>query len=253
MKTQRETSRSRKSKGRRTRATGKSSQTIGDVLGHLSDGYTAAEGTVSEITDGLFQTSFLATYEHRFELVLCCAIAIHELADSPCNPKARAAVMGRAMELLRAKRGLNTPRGWYPVMKELRAMPDDGVGRLQAYEDDDDGAEQQDEDEGNERTDTPESPDSDDEDSDIVPPEGVLTNWQSVLNCTEVDEERELQSLALEKPEIKAAFISLARELGVPGIYKEGFEFMNVLITRLGTVPDAVLRVRDRLRYLARE
>lgn len=60
------------------------------------------------------------SYTHR--LAVCGAQAIRELADLPCTPAVQACVMGRAMELLREKHGVNVPRGWYPAMKELRRL-----------------------------------------------------------------------------------------------------------------------------------
>ena len=103
-----------------SRARRGSAPTIGDVLGPVLDGYTNAHEIFSEISDGVFNNSYLTRYSYSHKLAFCCVQAIQELADLPCSPAARADVMGRAMELLREKYNVNAPRGWYPVMKQLR-------------------------------------------------------------------------------------------------------------------------------------
>ena len=97
-----------------------SAPTIGDVLGYLLDGHTDAHDMFSEISGGAFNTWALTRYSYSHKLALCCAVAIQELADLPCTQATRADVMGRAMEILRGKYDVNAPRGWYPVMKQLR-------------------------------------------------------------------------------------------------------------------------------------
>ena len=75
----------------------------------------------SNVSGGLYYTRLNTRYSYNHKLALCCAQAIRELGELPCTLAARAAVMGRAMELLRERHGVNDPRGWYPVMKQLRA------------------------------------------------------------------------------------------------------------------------------------
>ena len=85
------------------------------------DGDSSVEEILSGVSGGLFCTWIPTRYSYKHKLALCCAQAIRELGELPCTPAARAAVMGRAMELLRERHGVNAPRGWYPVMKQLRA------------------------------------------------------------------------------------------------------------------------------------
>lgn len=238
-------SHSRTSTGSGLRPCGNSAQTIGDVLGYLRSGTTTAEGTVSEISDSLFKASSLAQYQYVDELILCCAQAIEELSDLLCNSRARADVMGRAMELLRKEHGIDAPRGWYPVMKQLRAAIEARVDTVQVNEREDGGAQQEFRQEGRIDAQRHERAGCEGEEWDAVPPERVLGSGHSVLEF--VDREHELWSLANGNPDVEAAFVALARERGVPRIYKEGLEFLNTLLLSLETAPDAVLKVRDEL------
>src|SRR5579875_949034 len=231
--------------GPELRPSGNSAQTIGDVLGHLRSGTTTAEGTVSEISDSLFQPSSVAKYQYIDELVLCCAQAIEDLADLPCNSRTRADVMGRAMGLLREKHGIDAPRGWYLVMKQLRAMNEVNVDTDQAYEREGVGAQQEFRQAHCNDAPRHKKCGREGEEWDAVPPESVLSSDRSVLEF--VDGGHELLSLANGNPDIEAEFVALARERGVPRIYKQGLEFLNTLLLRFETAPDAVLKVRDEL------
>jgi hypothetical protein len=76
---------------------------------------------LEKLSDGEFQVKYLAKYQHREELLECCELAVDELGGELYEGRASCArVMGRAMELLRERYGLDAPRGWVPVMRILR-------------------------------------------------------------------------------------------------------------------------------------
>jgi len=88
-------------------------KTIGEAL---------AGGGITEISDGEFNLTYLARYPQRPQLEESCRRAYEELAEEPYRGRESCArVMGRAMELLREIYSCNTPRGWVPVMRRLRA------------------------------------------------------------------------------------------------------------------------------------
>jgi hypothetical protein len=218
MKTQQAVSRSRTSGGRSPRPNSNSSRTIGDVLGHLADAYTAPEDTVSEISDSVFQTSYLARYSYHDELVKCCAQAIEELSDLPCNSRTRADVMGRAMEFLREEYGADTPRGWYPVMKQLRARNEATVNGVHPR-----GDSVEDPEKGSQRV------------GSLEKPEEILTH--SALSRSL----REAAASLENQPEIRAKFVRLSAKIGVPQTCAQSIKFMATL--ELDNTPPEVVEV----------
>lgn len=109
---------------------------VWDVLGHLLDAPTTPRGSLGfntpsllmlrEVSGGAFELCYSGRYSYSHRLAVCCAQAIREFAEFPCTPAIRADIMGRAMELLREKHGVNAPRGWYPAMKQLRGITSAG-------------------------------------------------------------------------------------------------------------------------------
>jgi hypothetical protein len=84
-------------------------------------GMVLADASLSRISDGEFNVSYLAKYPHGRHLNECCHMAVEELAEEPYEGRVSCArVMGRAMELLREIHGVNAPRGWVPVLRTLR-------------------------------------------------------------------------------------------------------------------------------------
>jgi hypothetical protein len=73
---------------------------------------------VQKISSGAFDTKFLSRYEHPQELLRCCAQALAESIGNPWRDPAHG--MARAMDLMRQLYGLNVPKGWLPVMYDLR-------------------------------------------------------------------------------------------------------------------------------------
>jgi hypothetical protein len=73
---------------------------------------------VQKISSGAFDTKFLSRYEHPHELLRCCAQALGESIGNPWRDPAHG--MARAMDLMRQLYGLNVPKGWLPVMYDLR-------------------------------------------------------------------------------------------------------------------------------------
>jgi len=99
-------------------------------------GMVLADASLSKISDGEFNVSFLTKYGHGRQLAECCRMAIEELAEEPYEGRMSCArVMGRAMELLREIYGHDTPRGWVPVLRKLRETDGSVPSRQQAGDD----------------------------------------------------------------------------------------------------------------------
>lgn len=119
---------------RDTEATGNDSDFDRQLWGRTI-GLVLAEGSLSKISDGEFNVSFLAKYQHRQQLDECCRLAVEELAEEPFEGRASCArVMGRAMELLRETYHLKVPGGWVPVLRTLRAAPESSLQSRQSTE-----------------------------------------------------------------------------------------------------------------------
>lgn len=205
-------------------------RTIGDVLGHLSDGNTAITNMLPQLSDGLFDVQRLASYAHRFELALCCGEAIRDLAGMPYCRKSLADVMGRGMELLKSRYGANAPRGWVPVMKQLRKRPTEPeFTQPESVEPKSVAASEA------------KRPDADD-----YGPRGILVNWGSGVNAIDPEAAEALDA----QPEVKAAFVGLAERIGVPRCYAAALKFMHEL--KIENPPAEVTRIREKLEEWAK-
>lgn len=76
------------------------------------------ESIVEQISYGAFDVACLSRFRHQKELLACCERAQRDCVGSSSGDPA--AVMGKAMELLRNVYQKNAPGGWLPVMKKLR-------------------------------------------------------------------------------------------------------------------------------------
>jgi hypothetical protein len=85
---------------------------------------------VQKISSGAFDTKFLSRYEHPHELLRCCAQALGESKGNPWRDPAHG--MARAMDLMRELYGLNVPKGWVPVMYDLRIRGNGVVATAEA-------------------------------------------------------------------------------------------------------------------------
>lgn len=85
--------------------------TIADVM---------PEASIYYLSDSEFDEGFLASYEHTEDLK---EIILQTLSDSATDPyvgrETNAMLMGKVMESMQTL-GHFVPKGWYPVMKELR-------------------------------------------------------------------------------------------------------------------------------------
>jgi hypothetical protein len=83
------------------------------------------ESVINRVSDGEFKTEYLKQYRNASNLLDSCSMAIQELADEPFVGRTSCAqVMGLTMEILRRDYDQDAPKGWVPVMKILRATPD---------------------------------------------------------------------------------------------------------------------------------
>jgi hypothetical protein len=83
--------------------------------------YEPVEEIVRLISDGSFNTGPLNVYPFKSQLAEACREALNQMRNEPFNGRGMcAAIMSRAMELLKIKDHLNAPRGWLPVLKKLR-------------------------------------------------------------------------------------------------------------------------------------
>jgi hypothetical protein len=73
---------------------------------------------VAEISLGAFDPKYLSRYESPDKLLECCTQALLETSGTPWRDPAHG--MARAMDLMRELYGLNVPKGWIPVMYDLR-------------------------------------------------------------------------------------------------------------------------------------
>lgn len=96
-------------------------ETVGDRFQGAE--YAPVEELIHLISDGCFNTAALNKYEATHELDKACREALRQMGNDRFDGrKTCAAIMSRAMEILRLRHGLNAPRGWLPVLKELRAQ-----------------------------------------------------------------------------------------------------------------------------------
>jgi hypothetical protein len=79
------------------------------------------ERVVDKISGGKFDPAYLAKYEHPEKLLESCEYAAEWISHDVDRRRDPAAVMGLAMEYMRDTHGLDVPKGWVPVMRELRA------------------------------------------------------------------------------------------------------------------------------------
>ena len=91
---------------------------------------------VRKISGGAFEPKYLKRYDHPTELLRCCTLALSESIGSPWRDPAHG--MARAMELMREVYDLNVPKGWVPVMANLRSKNKAAVARSTAKVEDDD-------------------------------------------------------------------------------------------------------------------
>jgi hypothetical protein len=81
------------------------------------------EELIEAISDGSFNVAVLKSYPATQELDAACREALKQMGNNCFDGrKTCAAIMSRAMEILRLRHGLDAPRGWLPVLKELRAQ-----------------------------------------------------------------------------------------------------------------------------------
>lgn len=177
---------------------------------------------VESISDGEFDAGYLAKYKHLQELTDSCRLAIEQLSRRSFSGRTTcAAVMGKAMEILRANHNANAPRGWIPVMKKLR-----NGGDLRIMVPVCEPAQ---------------------EPAFVVPAEEVLTHPFSALNA--IDSEKELLTIAEKQSNLLAHLVQLAKDRGVPGDWREALAFVDDLLSQIGTNPTPILlTIRDRLR-----
>jgi hypothetical protein len=82
---------------------------------------TSLEEIVSIVSDGEYSTNLLDRYNHQDQLKRACLQAVREKATSAFVGKETCAdIMGRAMEILSVTFGIDTPKPWLRVMKDLR-------------------------------------------------------------------------------------------------------------------------------------
>jgi hypothetical protein len=186
--------------------------TIGQVLGT----YTTDVGRLS---DGEFDVTYLLKYRHQAWLENCCQSALQELWDEPYLGRvSNARVMGRAMELLRQEYGVNAPRGWYPAMKRLRGMVSSTVAVTDAN-----------------RTDANDGECASEGKYRFPKPEEVLTN-SALFRVA-----REAATSLEQQPEVRAKFIRLAAQIGVPETCPQSINFMAAL--ELDHLPPEVIAI----------
>lgn len=87
------------------------------------------ERLVADISHGEFDPDYLKKYAHPQELLDCCEHAIGWVPHDAVRHKDPAGIMAHAMESMRQMYGLDVPKGWVPVMRELRGA---NGGRLSA-------------------------------------------------------------------------------------------------------------------------
>ncbi len=194
-----------------------SGQTIGMVL---------AGTDIPELSDYEFDVRFLAKYRYRLELAECCYQATLELWSEPYLGRvSNARVMGRAMELLREKHGLDAPRGWVPVMRKLRASSaaaNSAAGNHKS---------------GCEYAGTP---------IPVPPAEEVLTSFYSAVHG--IDRDGRLLALAEQQPALKELLVRQARNRGVPTGWYTALPYMNAVLAELGdAAPGIMIELRNDL------
>jgi hypothetical protein len=79
------------------------------------------ERVVEKISGGKFDTAYLAQYEHQQKLLECCQYAAEWISHDIERRRDPAGIMAYAMESMRQMYGFDVPKGWVPVMRELRA------------------------------------------------------------------------------------------------------------------------------------
>jgi hypothetical protein len=72
---------------------------------------------LAAISDSKFDYKSLRRYDHKAELQSCCIEALSEQTGEWKDPAHR---MVRAMEFMRERYGFDVPKGWVPVMQQLR-------------------------------------------------------------------------------------------------------------------------------------
>jgi len=198
------------------------------------------EEIVRGISDGEFDVRYLENFEYRDELRECCFEAIAGVsAQAFAGRVSHAKVMGHAMDLLRQRYDANAPRGWYPAMKRLRATTEQ-VAEAPVR-----------------KTDS-----SSERDKRFrVLPEEILTSPWSAIRAIDHDVTREqvnakddeevesaLATVAEQRPEIKALFIELAKEMGVPAWWGTALVFVETALTKIAVPHEILLTLRDELR-----
>jgi hypothetical protein len=95
-------------------------ETVADFI-QIPDN-ASLEEIVNKISDGEYGINSLDQYDCASELEKACRQAVREKTTSPFFGKETcAAIMSRAMEILRVQSGLDTPPPWLPVLKSLRS------------------------------------------------------------------------------------------------------------------------------------
>jgi hypothetical protein len=171
------------------------------------------EELVTQISDGEFDTDTLDPdkskgYEYRDELREACLAAIAAKANRHLDRKCLRDVMDYAMQVLKKKHDLNTPRGWLPVMKTLKQ----GGTCCTLVS----------------RMDTPEQ---------LGPPKDLWNDGASSLRCY-------VQELAPYREMLDHA----AEVLPIPSGWIDAVEFLNAVIKTQSSPPEGLIQVRDAIR-----
>ena len=215
---------------------------IGEQFGRFQLPGSSLERVVHAISDGEFNTKFLAYFGDTVELWDSCLRAITELSDEPFLGRLSSAkVMARAMELMREMHNLNAPRGWYPAIKRLRAHStstpmssrnEPGSSDCNASREEEEYNRWQREfDEGK------------------IPPADVLTDIRSGVRAIDCEAAERLN----EDPAMRDAFVRVAEQRRVPkGWGPEALDFLNAV--ELPKPSADLTRMRDRMaKYIAGE
>ena len=185
--------------------------------------YLTGRDIIEAVSDGLFDTDTLANYLSIDELVKSCTKAHDEMSSQPfLGRKSYADVMGRAMKILRAKYDVNVPRGWLPVMKQLRA-----------------------------NTRSPGTERRGDSDPFKVEPSGVLTDGGSSIHAVSYQDAEKLEVERQNNPVLSALLIDTAQRLGVPSNWVAGLQYADSVIAELRRqnqpVPDSLIAIQKQL------